>query len=181
MAELPTEVRVIDSWEDLDRALLAMRVADARIAQEGARYDQVIQAAQEKKSKALSPIQARKERMEVAIKEFAVNHRGDLKGKKSIDLVHGRVGWRKGHLQLIPSDSEANTIRLLKIRGHVECVVMKEELDKAALKNLPVHERGLCGIKEKQEERFYFDLSTDPPIVYPDSQPEAENGTQNQG
>jgi phage host-nuclease inhibitor protein Gam len=169
--DLPTEVRVISSWEDADRAMLALRIVEAQIAQEGARFDQAIQEAQERKSKVMGPLQARKERMEKVLEEFATANRTSLGSKKSINLVHGRIGWRKGNRKLTFTSSEGTTIRMLKLRSHPECIVVKEEIDKAALKNLPPHELALCGIGSEQKERFYYDLSSDPPIVYPDVQP----------
>lgn len=165
--ELPTEVRAISTWEDLDRALLAMRVTEARIVETSARYDQAIQTAQEEKSRSLAPLTSRKERMEALIKGFVEEHREGLKGKKSIKMVHGKVGFRLGNAKTLFASGEEHTIKMLKLRGHIECVVVKEEIDSAALKNLPPSEKGLCGIAVEQRERFYYDLASDPPIVYP--------------
>jgi phage host-nuclease inhibitor protein Gam len=183
MSELPTEVRVVDTWENLDRALLALRVTEARIAEVSAKFDEDIQIAQEGKSKAITPLVARKERMEAIIKEFAIENRAALgTGRKSIKLVHGKIGFRKGKPKMVLSNGEEHTIRLLKLRGHAECVVVKEEIDKAALKNLPVSEMKLCGISQEQSEAFFYDLATDPPIVYPEVTKEvADDDSPSQG
>lgn len=169
--QLPTEVRVVATWEDLDRALLALRVTEARISETAAQFDQDIQVAQEGKNKAVAPLTARKERMELLIKEFATANRAALgTNRKSIKLVHGKIGFRKGKPKMVFASTEDHTIRLLKLRGHAECIVVKEEIDKAALKNLPPTEKSLCGITQEQGEAFFYDLVTDPPIVYPDVQ-----------
>ena len=176
---IPTEVKKIESWEDADRALLALRVTTAQIEQVSAIYDQRIQEAQEEKSKALKNLQARKERMEEVLEDFSVTNREGLGRKKSLKLVHGRIGFRKGAARLEFTRDEAHTQRMLKLRNHDDCLHTATEVVKNAVKKLPDSEMQLCGVTLVQEEKYFYELHADPPITYPEvasGEPQADAG-----
>lgn len=167
--QLPQEVRKVETWEDADRALLALRVTEARISMATAKFDESIQALEEAKSRAVRPLVDRKERMEALLEEFINRARATIKkGAKSQKLVHGVLGFRLGQPSLRFTESKEHTKKLLKIRGHSHCIVVREELDKKAARELPETERALCGMKLVQSESWFYKLHQDPPISYPE-------------
>ncbi len=165
---LPSEVRVIHDWPDVDRALLALRVTQAEMDTIGAQFDETIQQAQEAKQKALRSRQARVERMELEIEAFVRDHRDDMSGR-TLKLTHGTVGFRKSPPKVEYSKGEEHTLEMLSVRGLTDsCVVVVNKLDKKALRKLSETEKALCGIKVLTEERFVLKLAKDPPVTYPE-------------
>lgn len=166
-----TDIRVVESWEDVDTALGVLRLADAKQATVAASFDARIQMIQEEKQKALQALIDRTERVGALVEAFVTRRRVDLAGKsatKSRKLVHGIVGFRTGAPKLVFLTSEAATLKLLRARGHTECLVVTESIDKAKVKELPQAERALCGVCVDQEERFFYKLNVDAPVEYPE-------------
>lgn len=172
---LPTEVKVLHGWPDADRLLLALRITEARISEISAKYDQQIQEAQEAKAQALSPLIARRDRMEAVLEPFVHGHQDDFpKKRRSLTLVHGVVGFRKGQRVVRYIHGEAHTERLLRVRGHDDCIELRTVLVKDRIRKLPPSELAVIGVAVDQEERYFYDLAEDPPIPYPKPAESAE-------
>lgn len=177
----PREVRAINGWADVDRLMLALRIADVELGQIAASFDARIADLTEAKQRAVQPIVNRRERMEALAKNWIEEHRAEMLDKKgqpakSVKLVHGTVGFRKGQVSISTEDEE-KAIALLEKRGHADCVVTRQALVKDAVKKLEATELFMCGFKLSQEERFYVQLSKSPAITYPtaaEAEPEPE-------
>ncbi len=160
------EVRAIAGFEDADRALLALRIAETELSTIGAGFDAQIQALQEAKQSALQPIQRRVERMNERLEAFTVEHKGEL-GGRSWSGVHGTIGFRKGSVRVELDRDEADVLDMLRRRGHDQCVVTTTKLDKRQLKKLTGVELTVCGVSTHQDEKFFIKLAKSPAIVYP--------------
>lgn len=166
-----SDIREIRTWEDVDVALGILRTVDARTATINADHDVKIQAIQEAKQKAIQPYTDKRDRIAAMLEAFVRANRPTLGKKpeaKSRKLVHGVVGFKKGNPKLVFVQPEEAVKRLLKMRGHLECVVTTEEVKKDAVKALPPTEQALCGVRVDQGEDFYYKLNTDEPVEYPD-------------
>lgn len=166
-ADTPREVRALNGWADVDRALLALRIAEAELATVGAKHDAVIQIAQEAKQSELAPIISRQERMRQRVEAFVGEHREGLDGK-SLKLTHGTVGYRMGNPTVEYEHGEEHTMKMLHTRGLGVCVVQVEKIDKKALRGLSDLELAVIGAKVLQEEAFFLKLAKSPAVLYPD-------------
>lgn len=168
--EVREDIREIKGWEDVDAGLGVLRLADARIATITAELDTEIQALQEKKQQLCQPYLDRRDRVAALVEAYVTSNRADVAGKKgakSRKLVHGIVGWKMGNATVVFVNGEAATKKLIQVRGHTECIVTKEDLDKAKIKDLPDSELRSIGVRIDRKEAFFYKLNTDAPIEYP--------------
>lgn len=172
------DIETVTSWSDADQALGVLRLVEAELAKVGASFDARIQALQEGKASAARPLQEKKERIEALLQQFGATAKRTLPAnKKSMQLVHGKIGWRTGKPSLRFVKSKKATIQLLQSRGLTSCLVTKVELDKDAVKKLSPAERELVGVKLEAAERFFYELSSDPVVAYPDAPNAAEEAS----
>lgn len=173
--ELPAEVAVIiqrdirkvETWQDVDRAMGVLRGTAAELASVGADFDAQIAELEAQKAKAVKPLVDKRARVEALIMDFAGPRRDELGKKKSVKLVHGVVGWKLSPKAVAFTHSEQRTIDLAKARGLDSLLKVKTDLDKAAVKKLTAAEQLALGVKITQEERLFVELSESPAIEYP--------------
>lgn len=171
-------IRVITTWPDVDRAMGVLRYLEAELAQVTVQYDEEIANLQEQKRCAVAPLQARKERIEALITEFAEANRDTLKkGAKSVKMVHGTLGWRKATAKVEFLVDEAHTLALAVKRGLSALYKMVPKLDKTALARLTHGEQTALQVRLVQAEALYVKLSADPAIDYPATE-SAEDGAE---
>ena len=172
------DLDAITTFEDVDVALGAMRLADARIATLSAEFDVQIQQLQEAKQAAAKPFVDRQAKLALLLEAFCTTNKdavaagggGKAKGR-SRKFVHGVVGFRIGTPKLVLLQELALVIKMLKVRGHDECVVPREDLDKEAVKRLPPAEQRYVGVRVDQDDTFYYKLNVDRPVDYPEVAP----------
>ncbi len=165
--DTPREVRALNEWSDVDRALLALRVCQVELETIGAVHDAQIQVHQEAKQKALAPIVARVERMQERLESFVTENRGQMDGQ-SVSLTHGRVGFRKTAAKVKLLRDAEQVLEMLALRNHDDCIAVTKKIDKKAVKDLPGGELAICGIHVHDGERFFVKLAKSPAVVYPD-------------
>jgi phage host-nuclease inhibitor protein Gam len=162
------DIRNIESWEDCDVALGVLRRTDALLTRIAVDLDEEIAKYQQLKMKRAGAPKARRDRVEAQVTEFATTHRDELDPKKkSVKLTHGTIAWKKAKPAVEYAESEEATMRQLKVRGHLQCIRVKEELDKNELAKLPAGEARLCGVVVTQTERLSIKLADDPIVEYP--------------
>lgn len=163
------DIRKVVDWPTADTALGVLRLVDAELAQVQAEYDEQIQQIEAAKRKAVAPLQKKRDRVEELVIDFAETQKGQLPKKaRSIKLVHGTVGWRKGAVTVTLIGDEEHTIEQLKARGQFQCVVTTENLDKSEVKKLPASVARQCGITITQTDRLYYKLKNEPIPEYPE-------------
>jgi phage host-nuclease inhibitor protein Gam len=165
--DMQREVRVLHDWADVDRAMLALRVAEVELASIGAKHDAVIQIAQEAKQAELQPIVSRTERMRERLEAFVEEHRADLEGR-SLKLTHGTVGYRRGNPVVAYERDAAHSMDMLKVRGLDACIAVVEKIDKKAVRGLDETELAVCGISITHDDRFFVRLAKSPVVIYPE-------------
>ncbi len=169
------DIRKVESWQDVDRAMGVLRGCDAEMNGIGAEYDQQIAEIQAAKAKALKPLVDKRARVEGLITEFAPGRRAELGKKKSVKLVHGVVGWKLAPKAVAFTHSKERTIQLAEARGLESLLRRDVDLDKGAVKKLTAPEQLALGVKITQDERLFIELAADPAIEYPAAEP-AEDG-----
>lgn len=167
MAKRKKDAAPTRTWEEADQLMGELRQLDAQLAGLNARFDKRIQQVQAAKASAAEPLVKEKEAAEERLLAFMEAHRGELPKGKSVKLVHGTVGLRRGSPKVAFQGSEEHTLNALKARGQTQCIRTVESLDKAELKKLSPAELRLVGAAIERGEIVYFKLNDDPIIQYP--------------
>lgn len=151
----------IKTWEDANDAL--RQIAEAQLALldiEGEMNKQIIGAkkAAEEQGK---PFKDRVAKLERELKDFATEHRADMGKAKSKALTFGEVSFRLSTSVSLPRAKEKieEIIRRLKARQMTECIVVKEEVSKEALKKYGEDTVNAVGATWKQGDVFGYELN----------------------
>lgn len=157
------EAPTLKSWEDVNDAL--RQIAEAEIAMseiEGTMQKQILGAKKvaEQESK---PFKDEVARLEREIKTFVTDHRDELGKVKSKTLTFGEVGFRLSTVISLPRAKEKleEIIRRLKSRQMTDCIVVKEEVSKEALKKYGEDTVNAVGATWKQSDVFGYELNLD--------------------
>lgn len=162
-AELLVAVQVA-SWEDVDRAMSRLRDLEAAEAALDARYDPQINELQEAKRSQGEVLRVERLALEDAIAAYAGPRRG---GRKSIQLTHGVLQWRRSAESVRFLHGEAYTLAAAKAQGLLAVVRLHEAVDKAALKKLSVSQASSIGVELTATERLSIKLAADPLLDTP--------------
>ena len=151
----------IKSWEDANEAL--RQIAEATIALadiEGEMNKQILGAkkAAEEQSK---PYKDRVANLERELKEFVTENRGDMGKAKSKTLTFGEVSFRLSTAISLPraKDKIEEIVRRLKARTMMDCIIVKEEVSKEALKKYGEDVVTAVGATWKQSDVFGYELN----------------------
>ena len=151
----------IKSWEDANEAL--RQIAEATIALadiEGEMNKQILGAkkAAEEQSK---PFKDRVAKLERELKDFVTENRSDMGKAKSKTLTFGEVSFRLSTSISPPRAKEKleEIIRRLKARQMTDCIVVKEEISKDALKKYGEDAVAAVGATWKQSDVFGYELN----------------------
>jgi phage host-nuclease inhibitor protein Gam len=165
---IPTDIDSIASWQDVDVGMGVLRRTDAELSRVAIDVDEQIAQLEATKLEQSAPLVARRDRIETAITEYSNAHRAEIKlPAKSVKLTHGVVGWKKAAPKVELAGTEEATIKLLKLRGHTECIRVTEEIDKKKLLDLGSGEARLCGVTITQTERLNIKLNQGKLVEYP--------------
>lgn len=151
----------IKSWEDANEAL--RQIAEATIALadiEGEMNKQILGAkkAAEEQSK---PFKDRVAKLERELKDFVTENRSDMGKAKSKTLTFGEVSFRLSTAISLPRAKEKleEIVRKLKARQMMDCIVVKEEVSKDALKKYGEDVVTAVGATWKQSDVFGYELN----------------------
>ena len=138
------------------------QIAEAQLAVqdiEGEMNKQILGAkkAAEEQSK---PHKDRIAKLERELKDFVTEHRADMGKAKSKILTFGEVGFRLSTSVSLPRAKEKieEIIRRLKNRQMMDCIVVKEDVSKEALKKYGEDTVNAVGATWKQQDVFGYEL-----------------------
>lgn len=151
----------IKTWEDANDAL--RQIAEAQLALqdiEGEMNKQILGAkkAAEEQSKQFKDRVAKLER---ELKDFVTEHRADMGKTKTKLLTFGEVGFRLSTSVSLPRAKEKveEIIRRLKARSMTDCIIVKEDVSKEALKKYGEDTVNAVGATWKQNDVFGYELN----------------------
>ncbi len=149
----------LGSWEEVDGCL--KQIADAENEIKSIEADMNKRIAEIKKT-AEEEAKQHKETIkqnEGKIKEYTTAHRNELTGK-SRSLTFGRVGFRISTRLLLPS--AVNEV-ILKLREHgmLDCINVKETVDKDAVKNYSEEDIMKIGGYLQKNDTFWYETEKD--------------------
>lgn len=149
----------VKTWEDANDALRQIAEAQLALADiEGEMNKQILGAkkAAEEQSK---PYKDRVAKLERELKDFVTEHRADMGKTKTRALTFGEVGFRLSTSVSLPRAKEKieEIIRRLKTRQMMDCIVVKEDVSKEALKKYGEDTVNAVGATWKQQDVFGYD------------------------
>lgn len=159
--KLITEVMTAEKAESV---LAEYAAADAREAKLMAQMDLEMTRIREKYQEELADLAEVKREAFELLQHYAMGHPELFVGRKSVEMTHGRIGFRTGTpaLKTMRGYTWQSCLQLVKefLPGYVR---VKEEVDKEGLLARREDEDvagklGRCGLRVEQAETFYVEL-----------------------
>lgn len=156
MARKRIEGTAFQTWDDVDQALREIGEIDRELGLlESAQNESIDNIKAETKNKAV-PLADRKTALELAMKEFCEANRAEFAKVKTKPLTFGSVGFRLSTKVVIKKI--ADTLQALKDLGLNQCIRLKEEVDKEAMKNLSTETLAEVGAALKTDNAFGYEI-----------------------
>lgn len=130
----------IKNLKDVEETIKVIAQLDAEISAIDNEATKAINAAKEKAAQASVELTAQREKLLENLQNYSDEHRSEIyeEGKKSREFINGTIGYRQN-----PDKVEVgeDTAELLIQAGFANCVKIKKEPVKAALKNFDAAQR----------------------------------------
>lgn len=143
-------------WDEVDRCLAEIGAIDREITLLAAAQQEGIDAIKAETKAAVEPLANKKLGLEMAIKDFAESRRAEFVKSRTRELTFGSTGFRLATSVVIKR--VADTLEALRDLELRECIRMKEECDKEAMKNLPLDVLHAVGATLKTEDAFWYEI-----------------------
>lgn len=153
--------KTLPTWEAVDETL--RKIGKLQRAAEAVEADMQDGIAQLKKIAAdqAGPIKKGIEELGRQLAAFGDQHREELGKKKSRELNHGRIGYRKSTKAILPRGESKLTqiIRALRERGMTDCIISPPpKIDKEALKKYPANDVIAVGANLEVKDDFWYEV-----------------------
>lgn len=154
MPRVRIEETRLKSWDDVNLNL--KEIAECELAVEAIEADMnnKIQDLKLEKEMEAKPYQERIDKLAMEIKEFVETHRDELKGKTRI-LNFGKVGFRQS-TKIVIKGMQA-VLKTLKARGMMDCIIVKESVNKDRLREYPDEVIASVGATKKVTDTFWYE------------------------
>ena len=152
----------LDSWAAADDALKKVGELTREIAKKDASATEKIEAAKARLKMDTAEQLARKKALLHDLEAFAINNKSDLieeAGKKTIQLNHGKLGFRKSTKIAVAKTVAAALELLNKSKKGKAYIRIKEELDKEAMRKLDDKQLEGFGMIRKESDEFWCEPS----------------------
>lgn len=155
-----TEAPSLKSWEDVDAALREIAEKQLALGDITAEMNRQILGAKAIAEQESKPHTDRIAKLERDLKEFVEEHRSDLGDVKTKTLNFGEVSFRLSTSVSLPQAKEklADIVRRLKARKMNDCIVVKEEVSKEALKKYGEDTVLAVGAGWKKKDTFGYEV-----------------------
>ncbi len=146
----------LSSWSEVDTCLRNIGEIDRELALIEASQSEQIDRIRANTKAVAEPLQNKKLGLEMAIKEFAEANRTEFVKARTRELTFGSVGFRMSSRVVIKR--VADTLAALKDLQLTQCIRVKEECDKDAMKNLPLETLHAVGATLRTEDAFGYEI-----------------------
>lgn len=147
------------SWEEVDGCLKVMGDAENQISIIEAEMNAAIATAKKEASEKAAEYKELIKQNEGKIKEFTTINKEELKGK-SRQLTFGTVGFRQSTKLLLPQDTGEVIVRLRE-NGMVDCINVRETINKDTVKSYPEEEILKIGGYLQRADTFWYETDKD--------------------
>ena len=151
------EGTALQSWDDVDTCLADIAAADRELSIIEGAANENIEAIRKAVKEAAQPVLDRKSALELQIKEYCESNRAEFVKVKSKQLTFGEVGFRLSTKIMIKRIAE--TLQALKDLSLSNCIRIKEEPDKEAMKALTDEVLAEVGASRKTDNTFGYTLN----------------------
>lgn len=142
------------SWDDVDANLAAIAEIDRELTlletEQAARIDRF---KADVKAEA-DPLRDKKAELEAAMQRYAEANRSEFRDSKTKQLTFGSVGFRVSHK--IVFKRGADVVAALEGLGLINCLRVKKEADKEAMRALPLETLAEVGADLRTENTFGY-------------------------
>lgn len=168
MKETGETVRSINSYGDVDKALLVIGKVSVAIQEAEGKLNAAMQKLREKYDSETREIVSEKEQLEHGIEQFCIANKQDFEQGRTKELTHGYIGFRvtPPSVGLLNRKYNWKTVMelLRKMKWGINFIRVKEEPDKEAIltavaeKSLDDAKLASVGIKVDQSDKFNYDI-----------------------
>ena len=153
--KIPT-VPAFHTWEEVDAALREIAEKQLAIVEIEGEMNKQINGVKQTAALEAKPHRDSIDKLSKDIEVFVTEHRGELAGKTKM-LNFGKAGFRLSTKVVIPTAKEklAVIIKNLRTRKMTDCVVVKESVDKEALRKYGEDMIVKVGAKLKVSDEFW--------------------------
>lgn len=155
------EEPVLKSWEDVNEALREIALEEIVLSDIDGDMNKQIIGIKKVAEQECKPHKDRIDKLSKDIKEYVEEHRDDLGKKKTKTLNFGEVGFRQSTTISIPKakDKVAEILKRLRARGMKDCIVVKEDISKEALRQYGEDKVLAVGAGWKQKDVFWYEAA----------------------
>ncbi len=146
--------RTISDWKDIDAALEEMGLLDIEIGVHTASLAERLYAALKDHAEIIGSLKADRKGLEERVNAFCLANKSEFAKRRSKVFTFGKVAFKVSEKITYDEAMEAVIISVLRKLGHVDCVNVKESIDKNAAKILDDNELARCGLKRSKEDNF---------------------------
>jgi phage host-nuclease inhibitor protein Gam len=147
----------LKSWDDVDSNLLEILKTEVAIEELEGELSVRVAELKEKYKKLTDPLKTKIKVLEKEMQEYTDEHRDDMGGKKTKLLAHGYVSFRKSTKLSIPKKIVPDAIQKLKSKGFLNCLTVKESINKEELKKQPLELLIEVGASLKTDDAFGYE------------------------
>jgi phage host-nuclease inhibitor protein Gam len=156
--------KLLGGWDEVDGALRRIGDLQREIELEEAAMQESIDKAKNDAADRAKPAKDEITKLEAQLSLFADLHRDDLGKKKSRELNHGVVGYRKSTKAVLPRGESKllEIIRRLREKGMTDCIISPSpKIDKDALKKYPPNDVVEVGASLEVTDTFWYEVTRD--------------------
>ena len=165
------QTTTLESFEDVDAALLDLGKQAAFLQREEAKLNEKIQMTRQLSDEITAEVRQKKLALETDIELFCNEHREDFEKPRTHDLVHGTVGFRSTPPKVALLNRKYNWETVLELLRRVKFgsryVRQAFEVDKekiladVATKEITDTKLAAIGVKIQQTDEFVYDIKWD--------------------
>ena len=154
--KVKADVPELKSWDDVNKALKEIGECEIGIETLEADMNREINDAKAKAEKLGNPLKTAISVLEAQIKAFVEENKDDMEGR-SKEMNFGTVGFRKSTRISYSTKKTDEILEKLKKYNMLNCINVKESINKEALILYPVKEINKVGAKKIEEDNFYYE------------------------
>lgn len=159
MARTRLEAPAIKTWDEANEVLAIIVAAENAIDTINIRLDENVAALKMDAEEEARPHKELIKKYELQLKEFAQANKSELNGK-SKSMTFGKLGFRLSTKLVLPKCLD-NVIKALRKEQMDECIIVKESVNKDAMKQYSEEQILKCGGSLKKEDVFFYETNHD--------------------
>ncbi|MDA8138010.1 MAG: host-nuclease inhibitor Gam family protein [Desulfobacteraceae bacterium] len=156
----PNSIKPINDLCQANDALALIAAGKRTVAAIEAEMNAAIDRLKAEAEAQAAPLQAQIKAIEGGLQAFAEYNRALFKEKRSRELDHGAIGFRKSkELKPAPKHTWQMVLGRLKELAFMPAIRIKEEVNKEELATWPDERLELVGVRRVEKDLFWYEIS----------------------